>query len=136
MTDGRLQDYRQTLQELEQQAQQSYDKTVLTLSGGALGVSFAFVSDIIGSSSALWTAWLVIAWISWGLSVTAVLFSFFFSHLALRKAVDQIDAESIHQERPGGSFDLVTAILNATGGGLFLVGVISMVIFATRNMMR
>lgn len=135
MTDV-IQEYRRTLQELEQQAQQSYDKTVLTLSGGALGVSFAFVSNIIGQSPVLWPAWLVVAWVSWGLSVTAVLFSFFFSHLALRKAVDQVDEESIHRVRPGGAFDCITAVLNATGGGLFFLGVVSMVVFATHNMMR
>lgn len=35
-----LQDYRKLLLTAEQQAQANFDKTVLSLSGGALGVSF------------------------------------------------------------------------------------------------
>lgn len=128
------QEYRRTLETLERESQQSYDKAVLTLSGGALGISFAFVSNIFGKSPVICPGWLLTAWISWGVSVTAILFSFFFSNLALRKAIDQVDNKTIRGERPGGSFDMVTAILNAAGGLLFLVGVISIIIFVTANM--
>jgi len=128
------QEYRNTLETLERESQQSYDKAVLTLSGGALGISFAFVSDFLDKSNVICSGWLLTAWISWGVSVSAILFSFFFSNLALRKAIDQVDKKTIQKERPGGSFDTITAFLNAAGGLLFLVGVISIIIFVIANM--
>lgn len=39
-------EYRQTLINLEQQMQSTYDKAVMTLSGGALGISLAFLKDV------------------------------------------------------------------------------------------
>lgn len=128
------QEYRNTLETLERESQQAYDKAVLTLSGGALGISFAFVSNFLDKSKIICSGWLITAWISWGVSVTAVLFSFFFSILALRKAIKQVDNRTIREERPGGSFDTITAVLNAAGGLLFLVGVISIITFVIANM--
>jgi len=40
-----LQEYRKHLVAAEQQVQADFDKTVLSLSGGALGISFAFVKN-------------------------------------------------------------------------------------------
>ena len=121
--------YRDMLQKLEQESQKSYDKTVLTLSGGALGVSFAFVKDIIGDSPVVCNIALTLAWVIWGFSVACVLFSFFFSQRALKKAVYQLDAGNI----PGNYFDKVTSFLNVAGGVLFLLGLISMVVFVAKN---
>jgi len=42
-----LQEYRTHLVAAEQKAQEDYDKTVISLSGGALGISFAFIVDCI-----------------------------------------------------------------------------------------
>lgn len=44
-----LHDHFKFLRDADQQAQTDYEKTVLSLSGGALGISFAFVKDIVGS---------------------------------------------------------------------------------------
>ena len=68
--------YRQALETLKQNSQESYDKTVLSLSAGALGVSFAFVTDIVGDWPAQRPGYLFAAWLFWGVSVTSVLFSF------------------------------------------------------------
>jgi hypothetical protein len=121
--------YRDLLQKLEQDSQSSYDKTVLTLSGGALGVSFAFVKDIIGDSPVKFSVALTIAWIMWVFSVACVLFSFLFSQQALKRAVDQID----DGKTPDNFFNKVTACLNIASGILFLFGVISIIVFVTNN---
>ena len=134
-----LKKYRSFLISAEQKAQEQYDKTVLALSGGAFGVSFAFVNDIVGRDPQYMEC-LLSAWAAWGLSITAVLFSFYFSNLALRKTVmqvdatvKQVDAEEAYSSSPGGFFSKVTAVLNAIGGVLFLVGVIFLVIFVSGN---
>ncbi len=40
--------YRQHLVDAEQQMQAEYDKAVLVLSGGAIGLSMTFLKDIVG----------------------------------------------------------------------------------------
>ena len=125
--------YRAHLMEAEQKSQEQYDKAVLAMSGGGLAISFAFVKDIVGSTPVQQPCLLLLAWVSWGLSVTSVLFSFFFSQLALRKAIPQVDEQTVFVSRPGGWYDVATAALNCAGGVLFLVGVVFVVVFAYHN---
>ena len=132
--DEQMQAYRSQLLAAEQKMQEDFDKTVLSLSGGALGISFAFITDVVGDGPLVQTSLLLAAWIVWGLSVVCVLASFYVSHLALRTAIAQIDSERIRQERPGGRYDELTAALNAVGGLLFLAGVILVVLFVSRNL--
>jgi hypothetical protein len=124
-----LKEYRSRLEVLEQKAQDDFDKTVLSLSGGALGISFAFVKDIIGSATVTNPLFLILSWLSWGLSVMFILISYYTSHLALRKAIKQVDTNDILHSQPGGFADYLTAICNPLGGILFIVGVILISIF-------
>lgn len=126
-------DYRQWLVVAEQKAQEDYDKTVLTLSGGALGISFAFVQDIVGEGPIQHSSWLVAAWIFWALSTSAMLGSFFVSRLALRKAILQCDDGSIFCKPPGGFYTYLTRWLNGSGALLFLLGVCFMAAFVKTN---
>jgi len=63
-----------------------------------------------------------------------VLSSFFISHLALRRAIKQVDTGEIYEKHPGGWFDWLTAIMNALGGILFLIGVILISWFVMNNL--
>ena len=132
--DERLKEYRSHLVTAEQKAQEDFDKTVLSLSGGALGISFAFIRDVVGSGSFISPELLFAAWVCWGASVTAVLASYFTSHLALRHTLRQLDAHDLPDQRVGGIADIVTAVLNAIGGVLFLVGIITIVLFVRSNL--
>lgn len=128
-----MKEYRNLLIATQQRSQDDYDKTVLALSGGALGITFAFVRDIIGSSP-IQHPWLLFwAWITWAISITIALYSFFFSQLANRKAIKQLDEGRIHQEAPGGFFDRITALFNILSGLFFLIGVVLTVLFVARN---
>jgi len=126
-------EYRQWLVAAEQKAQEDFDKTVLTLSGGALGISFAFVKDIIGDKPIEHSIWLVAAWVMWALSTSAMLGSFFVSRLALRKAIVQCDKKTIFCSAPGGFYTLLTRWLNVSGAVLFLLGVCLMAGFVKTN---
>jgi len=131
-----LSEYRQALLPAEQKAQEDFDKTVVSLSGGALGVSFAFVKDFLGdrAPTSLWL--LEVAWVAWGLSVTAILVSYFTSRFALRRAIQQVDDRSILHQPPGGKFTFWTHVLNGCGGLLFLVGVAAIGVFVFKNLQR
>ena len=129
-----LLEYRKFLVSAEQKAQEDFDKTVLALSGGALGVSFTFLKEVIGTNSIASPGFLLGSWISWGLSTFCILASYYLSHLALRQAIDQVDDGTIYLQTPGGGFSSWTARLNAAGGVLFLTGVISITVFAGINL--
>ena len=73
--------YLQSLTKCEQDMIDEFNKAVMTLSGGAIGVSFAFLKDIVKPEDIVNKGWLLTAWVCWGLSVLTVLASFYFSHL-------------------------------------------------------
>ncbi len=131
---GYLEDYRRHLLDLYQKSQEDYDKTVLSLSSGALGISFAFVKDIVGSNPIVESSILYWAWICWGASVACVLVSHLTSSLSLRKAIQQVDNKDVHAKRVGGLYDIITSFLNPMGGLLFLSGLILIILFVKRNL--
>lgn len=131
--DEQLREYRQHLVLAEQKAQEVYDKTVLSLSGGALGISFAFVDKFLTCDTVNNTAYLECAWFCWGLSVAVVLASHFFSQRALRRAIEQVDKGEIYIRAPGGIFSWITVICNTVGGVFFFAGLVFMILFVSTN---
>jgi len=129
-----LSDYREHLVAAEQKSQEAFDKTVLSLSGGALGVSFVFLKDVIGSNPVQGPSFLLAAWVCWAGSSLSVLASFLLSHLALRRAIKQVDDGTIYNQRAGGGFSVTTVLLNAMGAVLFFSGVCSITAFAAENL--
>ena len=123
-------EYRKLLQDLETKAQEQYDKTVLMLSGGALGVSFTFLKDIVSLDGAIHIWLLIIAWSAWTLSCSAVLWSFYSSRLAMRQAIKDLD----NGVETKNKSDFWTSALNFSAGLLFVVGLASMIAFAYFNL--
>lgn len=126
-------EYRALLTNIEQKSQEDYDKAILTLSGGALGITFAFVKNIVGNSPVQHSWLLYSAWVIWTVSLLTTLLSFYISRKALRKAIDQLDKKKIYTESPGGYYDKTTSVLNSSSGLLFIAGVILAIIFVTFN---
>lgn len=131
---GPLAEYRKWLVTAEQKSQEDFDKTILSLSGGALGISLVFLKDVIGTNPISQPYLLLAAWLAWAFSTFSVLTSYYLSHLALRRAIAQVDDGTIYNQAPGGAFARLTAVLNATGGVLFLVGVCCITAFAGANL--
>lgn len=125
-------EYRKVLIAAEQKSQEEFDKTVLSLSGGALGVSFVFLKDVIGDAPVAVPWLLIAAWVCWGLSTLAVLASYHLSVLTIRCCIRQIDLCQ-HEEKFGGEFARWTAWLNVAGAVLFFAGVLSITVFAGVN---
>lgn len=127
-------EYRQHLVLAGQKSQDDYDKTTIALSGGALGISFAFLKDYLSDGPIKNACLLLLSWASWGFSVAVVLASFYFSHLALRETIKQVDEGRIKHEKPGGVYSTITAGLNLFAGFLFLIGVVFMIFFVSANL--
>lgn len=129
-----LKAYRQSLIDAEKQGQDSFDKTVLSLSGGALGISFVFIKDVIGPDPIIQPELLLAAWILWSLSTLAILVSFYTSNRALRKAIEQCDKGTIYCEPPGGFFSQLTRRLNVAGIACLIFGIGFMTAFVYLNL--
>ena len=128
-----LNSYREQINLADQESIRSFDKSLITLSAGALGLSLTFVKEIVGPANVESTQTLVIAWICWIASLAMTLFSFYCSHLALRKTMEQIDNGTINSQSPGGRWTVITNGLNALSGVAFLGGVVFIVIFVSIN---
>jgi hypothetical protein len=93
--------YRDWLVETEHKASESYDKAVMTLSGGALAISLTFVKNVAQPVVALWR--LESAWVALTVSVGSILVSMLTSQIALRHSIHQVD-EGKPTQRPRECF--------------------------------
>jgi hypothetical protein len=124
-------EYRKYLQTAYQKAQENYDTNVLKLSGGALGVTFAFLKDVIRSNPVIFKRYLFGSWVCWGFSVSIALLSYWSSSKAFRRAAEKY--ANGQEDNLGGKYNRVTEFLNFIAGFLFLVGVILMAVFVGYN---
>ena len=132
--DEEAKEYRQHLLLAEQDAQRSYDRTLITLASAGLGISFALVGNREGLVSGGLRCTLLLSWVAWGSSVIAGLLSHLVSQKALRKAVKQVDAGKVYEQTPGGSFAIATDVLNYAAGIFFVAGVVLFGVFLSQSL--
>lgn len=125
--------YREWLVKSEHQASQDFDKAILTLAAGALGLSLMLIDPKRLSSPAHGTWALGVSWASLSLCLLASLLSLITSRLALRKTIQQVDAGLVRLEAPGGRYSAATEALNIGAAALLVVGVCFLVGFAWMN---
>jgi hypothetical protein len=115
--------FRAFLQDLEVKSSENYDKTLVTVTSAAIGVSLIFLKDIVGDGSLFHVWFLFTAWATWVLALAANLFSFAFSQVGLRKLIRLIDQNApLNQASPGGFFGRFVPFLNWGAGFLFVLG--------------
>lgn len=112
------------------------DKTILSLSGGALIISFTFL-NIYPDPNHAWL--LLVSWILLAISILFVIFSFRTSEESFQTQINEIDA-SIEEERGfndskirGGPWGVWTKRFNWASLISFFVGVIGLIIFCNSN---
>jgi hypothetical protein len=130
-------DERKLLIATEQDQAKTFDKYILTLSSGALGLSLAFIK-IIKSINPGSEFWLVAAWVLFSLSTLSTLISFLTSQIACRKQVDILEASFFPEDKKketseSNHYSTATGILNITSITLLILGVSVFIIFATQN---
>jgi hypothetical protein len=131
--------YRDWLIKCRHEAEQNYDKAVMTLSGGALGIAIGFLHG--SAERNLELVWcLVASWVFFGLSLFSTLVSFRMSSRAYLRAIaqvdNQVDVDCIRREGPGGRYTRATEALNWAALVALLAGVIFVAIFVSRNIHR
>jgi len=122
-------DYRRLLQDLAIKSQEQYDKTILTLSTGALSISFAFIKDLVNIDKAVETEYLIYGWIAFIMSMVCTLISFLSSKHALEKAIIFLD-----DKRSGKNFwDELTTYCNWVSFLAFVIGLFLIIYFVKTN---
>jgi|SRR6267378_662765 len=129
---NQVHEYRQQLLSLEEKAQATFDKTVVTLSGGALGISFAFTNSIVGTSPVVDRPWLIAAWGAWVGSLAASLSSHYFSTFAIRRRIETLDSGAAKDG--AGRWDRAVVVTNAASAVLFLAGAAAIGVFVVNNL--
>ena len=125
---------RESLRGLGGQAQSDYDKTLTTLSSGALGVSFVFIKDVLGVSSVQVPQAAFLAWLCWAGSLTVSLGSFVAGALIVKQVVKVLaDYDTDVDEVVKWPNRIMTGV-NILAGVLFVAGVVLLAIFAYRNL--
>lgn len=137
-----IKEYRNQLTELEKTNQVSYDRSVMTLSGGAIAITFSFAGPL-ADGKLIGQFWLIGSWAAWALSCAAIMMSFSFSAAAMRLKIDELDEdERVGNESPkphaatkskSASLDIWTGYCNRWGGILFILGVVILLIFSSLN---
>lgn len=134
--DGQLREYRKFLEQCETEATADFDKTTVALSGGALGISMAFLTDIAPQPIA-WSviALLAPAWFALSLSLLGVLLSFMSSMKSMRYELQCLDGErkKPQGELAGGRWRQWTERFNALALGGCIFGVMLLASFIVIN---
>lgn len=127
-----LESYREKLEIGANDNQREFDKAVIALSGGALGISIGLLKDVFGRATVSATGFLLAAWVFWAISLAATLYSFYFSAKAYREELKRLDDHITYLPKRN-SWTILTAFLNAASGILFILGIISIIVFLKFN---
>jgi hypothetical protein len=114
-----------------------YDNAILTLSTGVLGLSLAFIKDIVSLDRSQYVLLLEISWWAFGASILSVLVSFVLSQLGIKRQLEYagkyyLDGEDEYL-RKKNSPAFWTEIMNYASGVLFLVGIVTTIFFVSVN---
>ncbi|WP_027853383.1 hypothetical protein [Marinobacterium litorale] len=133
-SDGENSSYRTMLIEVVHNLNSSFDKLVVTLSGGALAVSITFLKDVI-SIEQIVQPWLLLT--AWGLfvfSLASILGEILFGMEAYKLALRQLDDGTIYEGRPGKLFSALSCWLQRLAIITLVSGLLLLSVFTLVNM--
>ena len=133
-------DERRALSDAEAEQSWLFDRAILVLSGGALGLSLTFIREVVPQVGANTVGWLVGGWSLLIASLMATLISFQVSQLAFRRQRDVIEHlyghkadEEADAEKTENTPASWTNRLNIASLGLFIMGTIALTVFVAIN---
>ena len=117
-----------------------FDKSLLTLSSGALALSLAFIKDLVPLKSAVGISWLYASWISFVLCIVVTLFSFPMSVKALKLNLDYVHKYYIEKKEEyfdkQSRWSTAVTWCSILGGAFFLLGIICTMVFVYKSIRR
>lgn len=129
--------YRDQLCKGRDDAQDGYDKAILSAAAGGLVVALGFVKT---GASPIWPWLLLVAAASFAFSLLSVIHSFKTSGRSFDAAIAQVDSQVedglIYHETPGGPHTKTTERWNLMAFVALLTGIASLAVFVTLNLGR
>ena|SRR5215813_10580564 len=126
----------------EKSGTDNFDQNLLKFSSGVLGLSLAFIKDIVPLKQAIWVGSLYISWIAFGLCIMVTMASFQVSIRALRDSLRfakayYLDSDETafdkHLKRP---WTILVDACTWTASLLFVTGLVCTIVFVIRNVME
>lgn len=138
MSDDDTENYlkeRKLLIDAQQQSYQQFDKAILTLSSGGLGVSIIFLRDILPFEQITNYYFLIGSWILFTISITCTLVSFLTSQYAYNEQLELINRYFLNKDSDAltkkNTFAQITGGLNISAAVFFILAVISTIMFVS-----
>jgi len=127
MSDDDTENYlkeRKLLIDAQQQSYQQFDKAILTLSSGGLGVSIIFLRDILPFEQITNYYFLIGSWILFTISITCTLVSFLTSQYAYSEQLELINRYFLNKDSDAltkkNTFAQITGGLNISAAVFFI----------------
>ena len=121
-------DYRKQWIDVIQESSKQYDRTIILISSGAIGLSLTFINSILPKGIIN----PIFLFISWGGFAGAILFNIF-SHITsiegYKANIDELD----HGKTPNKCWSVLTNALNYLTLGSFFIGIMFLCIFGYFN---
>ncbi len=128
---------RKSLIEFKFEESRLFDKAILTLAAGALGLSLTFIRQIAPEPDPWTKPILVASWVSFWLSLLSTLISFLISQDACSKQIKILEEEYCNaDDSPQQAPKLrdYPRMLNWASIGLFILGAILLIVFSAANL--
>lgn len=120
-----------------QSSYEQFDKAILTLSTGGLGLSLVFIKDIIPLAEAVCISLLLTSWVLFVAAILSTLSSFVLSQYATDKQLYYAEQYYLHKKEEyhtkRNPFATATKVSNIVSGACFFVAVVCTVTFASIN---
>jgi len=128
-------DERKSLFNSKYESSRSFDRAILTLSAGALGLSITFIKQIAPCPKNDTHIFIILSWICFGLSILSTLISFLTSQKACERQIKILENSFVEHSNnfKTNIYSKWTEGLNVTSIILFIAGVVFLLIFSTLN---
>ena len=124
----------------QQASSDAFDNNLLTFSGGALGLSLAFIKDVVPLTHASSITLLFLSWIAFAVCIAATIASFWFGKKAQEKHVSYL--KQYYLEYDDGAlnkrswFTRAMSLCTCVGSLCFYAGLVLTLIFTCENIMQ
>jgi hypothetical protein len=123
-----------------QSSTDSYDQSLLTLSSGGLGLSIAFIKDIVPLQHATWLVLLYASWVTFGMCILTTVVSFQIAIKAQREHLENcwkfyVDRDDSFRDKQG-TYSKRLNWCTIIAGVLFVLALACTIVFAVENVGR
>jgi len=125
---------RKSYVESKGKSSEMFDKSILTLAAGALGLSITFINQIVETINPDTLFWLGIAWVGLCLSILSTLISFRTSVESFEKQIKILDDSYPNIPTISNKYITITKALNWVSTASFIVGTGCLAVFSYINL--